>query len=322
MTIFFRFVSFPMLILILAASSLSASAANWNLLLRDAASIGREGGAPVHGAEQAGVRLAGRTESISKAAAKEMDEAARALPGPKPASLREALIKTLKAGGSDPKTLQVIGDLTASELATAAVYVRGGRRLREAVPDLVIRGRMIEKGGAPALAALGLADDVGVDDFIRLDALIQARKIAEAVGGKPTLARFGELMGEPSGRFGTFYERYMRGHEGKWLAGGALSLWLIDPDSFQDATGKLTEQGFRKLTSLMGEASAAAIRGIGEGSKEAAKKNIEAFRDSFLHGPHAWAAWVGFAFFLYAAGILLPATRRLFLFPFRWLRCR
>ena len=53
----------------------------------------------------------------------------------------------------------------------------------------------------------------------------------------------------------------MTPHWGKWLTGGALTAYLLAPEEFMDTAGNLTEGGFKKLTEMVGGATAAAIRG-------------------------------------------------------------
>jgi hypothetical protein len=160
---------------------------------------------------------------------------------------------------------------------------------------------------------------VQVDDFLKLDALVASGKVPAEVAGKPTLARLGELLAAGSERSSKFYGRYVRGNEGKWVAGGALAWWMADPDAFQDAAGNLTEAGFQKLSELGGEVLASSLRGIAEGSKEAGRKVVVEVVNGYFSGPYAWAAWLGLGIFAYVAGLILPATRWLFLKPLAFL---
>ena len=101
------------------------------------------------------------------------------------------------------------------------------------------------------------------------------------------------------------------------MAGGALTWWLTDPDSFQDATGQITKAGFQKLTELAGHATASALTGIAEGGKEAGREIVAEVTKGFFEGSYAWAAWLALAVFIYAGGLFLPATRALFFRPLR-----
>jgi hypothetical protein len=270
----------------------------------------------VYAAEDA-IRIARKAPGLSEAAGRE----ARHLGVEAGSSnaMRKMLSKALMEEGGDLQALRFVDDLAEADIDIAVVYLRGGRRLREAVPDVLTRARLTRQGGTPALASLGLSDTVPVDDFLKLDALVASGKVPTEVAGKPTLARLGELLAGGSERSSKFYGRYVRGNEVKWVAGGALALWMADPDAFQDAAGNLTEAGFQKLSELGGEVLASSLRGIANGGKTAGRNVVEVVLENFFSGPYAWAAWFGIAVFAYAAGLALPATRWLFLKPLSFL---
>ncbi len=293
-------------------SSPAALAANWSRLLDEFAGTSKAAKGTADLTEDA-VKIARRSSAATEAAAREarhlgVDAANKPL-------LRQALTKTLRQQGGDPAVLRFVDDLADAEVDVAVVFLRGGRRLKETVPDIAARARITQQGGASALASLGLRDSVLAEDFLKLDALAMAGKVPTQIAGKSTLARLGELFSDGSDRFATFYSNYIRGNEGKWVGGGALTWWLTDPDSFQDTAGKLTEAGFQKASELGGEVLAAALRGIADGGKEAGKKIVTATAEGFLAGPYAWAAWLALLVFLYLAGLALPITRHIFLKP-------
>ena len=295
---------------------LSVEAANWSRVLGEFTGTRKAAKESVYAGEDA-IRIARNAPGLSQAAGRE----ARYL-GAEAGSrtaMRKVLSKALIKEGGDVQALRFVDDLAEADIDVAVVYLRGGRRLREAVPDIVTRARMTRQGGAPALASLGLHDTVPVEDFLKLDALVASGKVPAEVAGKPALARLGELLTDSSGRSSNFYSRYVRGNEGKWVAGGALAAWMADPDSFQDAAGRVTEAGFKRLSELGGEVLASSLRGIAEGSKEAGRKVVVEVVNGYFSGPYIWAAWCGIGILAYVAGLLLPATRRLFLKPLAFL---
>jgi hypothetical protein len=297
-----------------AGSMAAANAANWSSLLDEFAGAGKASKSASHAADDAAGLILG-TPRLKDAAAREAKNFG--VNAGNRAAIRQLLIKNLQKSGGDSAMLRFVDDLPDADLDAALVYLRGGRRLQETVPDIAIRARLAQSGGAPALASLGLRDNVFVDDFIKLDALTAAGSIPAQIAGKPTLARLGELLSDGSERFANFYTRYIRGNEGKWVTGGALTWWLTDPDSFQDVTGQITEAGFQKLTELAGHVTAAALAGIAEGGKEAGRDVVAEVAKGFFTGSYAWAAWIALVAFLYAGGLFLPATRALFLKPLR-----
>ena len=300
-----------------AWGALPAEAANWSRVLSEFTETGKVATKEsVYAAEDA-VRIVREAPGLGEAAGRE----ARYL-GAEAGSrtaMRKLLSKALMKEGGDLQAIRFVDDLAEADVDVAVVYLRGGRRLREAVPDVVTRARLTRQGGAPALASLGLSDAVPVDDFLKMDALVASGKIPAEVAGKPTLARLGELMADGSERSAKFYGKYVRGNEGKWLAGGALVFWMANPDAVQDAAGNLTETGFKKLSQLGGEVLASSLRGIAEGSKDAGRKLVGVTLEHYFSGPDAWAAWLGLGFFAYAVGVALPVTRRIFLKPLYFL---
>jgi hypothetical protein len=300
--------------LFVIACGVKVEAANWSRFVFEATGTSKSAKNAVQVSEDV-MHLTGRGPALREAAERE----ARRLGGQAGGrtALRQVITASLRAQGADASTLRFVDELAGADLETAAVIMRGGRRLKEAVPDLMTRARLTRQGGTPALGALGLADSVPVDDFVKLDALVAVGKVPAEVAGKPALARLGELLSDATERSSKFYLRYIRGNEGKWAAGGALAWWMADPDSFQDAAGNLTEAGYKKLTELGGEVLASGLRGIGEGSQGAATKMVSTLAESYLKGPFSWAAWLGLALVTYLIGLALPVTRRLFLKPLR-----
>lgn len=303
-----------LVVLLLFALSSLAQAANWARLLEEFAGTSKVSkGAAASGDEA--MNLLRRGNQTTEAAAREAKHLG-INPTSKPL-LRQALVKTLRGRGAEPSALRFVDELADAEVDVAVVLLRGGRRLQEAVPDVITRARLTREGGPSVLASLGLRDAAVTEDFLKIDALTAVGSLPAKIGGKAPLARFGELIGDTSERFVTFYARYIRGNEKKWAAGGALVWWLADPDSFQNALGELTEAGFKKAAALGGEALASALRGIAEGGKEAGKQVVTATVEGFLSGPYAWAAWLALLVFFYLAGLALPISRRLFLLPVR-----
>ena len=61
---------------------------------------------------------------------------------------------------------------------------------------------------------------------------------------------------------GQFWRTYVAPHKGKWLVGGLLVTYLAMPETFHDATGKLTEYGTREVGKLLGDTVLGAGRGF------------------------------------------------------------
>ncbi len=300
----------------LSCNVMSAEAANWSRVLGEFSGTGKAAKESVYAAEDA-ARIVREAPGLAEAAGREARHVG--VEAGNRVAMRQMLTKVLRKEGGDISALRIVDDLAEADVDVAVVYLRGGRRLQEAVPDVVTRARLAREGGAPAIATLGLRDAIPVDDFLKLDALVASGRVPAQVAGKPTLARLGELLAVGSERSSKFYGRYVRGNEGKWVAGGALALWMANPDAFQDAAGNLTEAGFEKVSELGGEILASSLRGIAEGGKKAGEKIVVAAVHGYFSGPYAWAAWVGLAIFAYAACLVFPATRWLILKPLSFL---
>ncbi|MEI7776306.1 MAG: hypothetical protein WCK17_16200, partial [Verrucomicrobiota bacterium] len=194
------------LFVVLTFNSMTTEAANWSKFIFETSGTSKTAKEAAYVAEDT-ARIAKQGNVVREAAARE----ARHLSGKTGGrvALREVLTTSLRAKGAEASTIRFIDELAEAEVETAAVLMRGGRRMKEVVPDVVTRARLTRQGGTPALTALGLADSVPVEDFLKLDALVAAGKVPAEVAGKPALARLGELLSEGTQRSSNFYQRYI-----------------------------------------------------------------------------------------------------------------
>jgi hypothetical protein len=176
----------------------------------------------------------------------------------------------------------------------AIILAEGGRGVADKIPDLAARAKFLERGGAETVAAIGLGGDEVAQAALRLDAALQAGRVSGAPGFRPAmLTDFGELMvrrGEAGPRF---WKRYVAPHWKQWLAGGAMTALLVNPDAFVDTAGDLTDEGFRILGEMLGEAAALTIRGAGQVAGTIAQNATEAVWETFFSGWKGVAATVG-----------------------------
>jgi len=207
-------------------------------------------------------------------------------------------------GGLDPGMVRGLDELDGAARESAAVLVRGGERLGEAVPDLAARGRLLRSGGAETVAAVGLYGDEAVDATLRLDSALRAGAVARPAGLRAiTLNDFGRVMVDRGQAAHLFWGRYVTPHWKAWLASGALAAYLVAPETFMDTVGDLTEAGSRQLTALAGPIAAAAIRGATEGAQETIDQIGGAARDALLH------RWGGVAALVVALALTLVLLR-------------
>lgn len=170
------------------------------------------------------------------------------------------------------------------------------------------------------LAALGRFDDLADD--------AKLFELAVAKGGLPSPPEMRKLAANDFGRFfldqgkraHRFWTDYVRPHWKYWLGGTALAAVMLAPDEFLDAAGKLTEQGFKKLGELGGEALVGVLRGAvkggGKGIKDGIRKTVPEVVKTFFGD--LWGI-LAFALLLLAVAIVVPFTRRTGVRMLSWL---
>jgi hypothetical protein len=239
-------------------------------------------------------------------------------------AIRKVLQETI--GSSDGAILKQVDSLPRTSQEAVVVLAQGGRRLKEVVPDLALRSRLIREGGAETLSALGRFDHLG-DDLVRFDTALRAGKLPSPPGMRPiTLNDFGSFFHTQGERAARFWEKYVRPHWKLWVGTAALAAVLLAPEEYIDKVGDLTEEGLKKIGRLGGEilagALAGAVKGAGEAVKNTVEKTGQAVVETFFTSPAGIVAAV-----LIVLGVMLcvPPMRRILSkvvrFPFtRWRR--
>jgi hypothetical protein len=229
-------------------------------------------------------------------------------------------------GRSDGAILKQVDALPRASQEAAVVLAHGGRRLKEVVPDLALRGRLIREGGAEILSALGRVDDLG-EDLVRFDTALKAGNLPSPPGMRPiTLQDFGRFFHTQGERASHFWNKYVRPYWKLWVGTAALAAVLLAPEEYIDKVGDLTEEGLKKIGRLGGEilagALAGAVKGAGEAVKNTVEKTGQAVVETFFTSPAGIVAAV-----LIVLGVMLcvPPMRRILSkvvrFPFtRWRR--
>lgn len=267
------------------------------------------------------VEEAGRSRALRESIEAEM-RLARDLP--QAARRTEAVLKLVRDSGAiDPAMLRRIGQLDGPAQNAALAVARGGSGIATAVPDIAARARMVKAGGPELLAAVGArearaAQNVALQAY-RVQQAIEAGKLASTAGRAVTVADFGRAIARHGEATIKFWDRYVQPHWGKWLTGGAIATYLVNPEGFQDAAGNLTEAGFHRLTELVGEVAAGAIRGTGQGAGEAARSVSSAVIETFFSGPNRIYSIVGVVFIGMALLLRFRRIRHWAGRPFRWL---
>ena len=234
----------------------------------------------------------------------------------------DEVLRLLRSATSelDPNVMRRIEQLDDASRDVALVLARGGEEFTRTLPDLATRGRLLREGGAETVAAVGMFGPDAARAALRLDEAIRGGSVILKDGTRAvTLADFGSAMSRSGDASWRFWKEYIQPHWKIWAASGALAAYLANPEYFQDAAGKLTEAGFKHLTEFAGEVAAAAIRGVGQGSGNAAEKVTSAAQDTFFSGDKGVYAVVGTLIFLGCVSLLFRRVRYWLLRPLRWL---
>jgi len=225
-------------------------------------------------------------------------------------AIRKALQEAI--GSSDGAILKQVDAFPRASQEAAVVLAHGGRRLKEVVPDLALRSRLIREGGAETLSALGRFDHLG-DDLVRFDTALKAGKLPSPPGMRPiTLNDFGRFFHTQGERGVHFWEKYVRPNWKLWLGTAALAAVLLMPDEYLDKVGDLTKEGLHKIGRLGGEILAGTLAGIVTGAGEAVKNAVQetgqAVVQTFFTSP---AGIVAAALIVFALILVVPTTRRI-----------
>lgn len=232
------------------------------------------------------------------------------------------ILRVLRAATADldPNLIRRIEALDDGARDMAVVLVRGGNELNKTVPDIAARGRLVREGGAETVAAVGLFGPDAARAAIRLDEAIKGGTIVVRDGQRAvSVADFGRAMTRYSDASWNFWKQYIQPHWKLWAASGALAVYLSDPEYFQDATGQLTESGFKHLTELTGDVVAATIRGVGQGSGHAVGKITNATWETYFSSRQGFFAAIGTAVFLSCVSLFFRRVRGWVFWPLRWL---
>lgn len=228
--------------------------------------------------------------------------------------LREAV------GEANPSLIKQLDALDEPTREAALVFVRGARKIDDAIPDLAMRSQFLREGGAETVAALGRHPEL-VDDALQFDVALRAGRLSPPAGMRAaTLEDLGRFLRVGGDRAQRFWISSVRPHWKLWLGGAALTAVLLAPDEYLDEFGNLTEAGLQKVSKFGGEVLAKALRGtvtgIGEGSKEVVRETAGTMARVFLSD--VWGV-VTLTSLLLLTGFAVPLIRRLLLACWRWI---
>jgi hypothetical protein len=220
----------------------------------------------------------------------------------------------------DPSLLQRIKGVDESSREALLVLAKGGRELQQTVPDLAARARLLREGGVETVAAVGMFGPEAAKSALRLDEAIRGGSLIVKDGTRAvSVSDFGKVMTRFGDASWSFWNKYVQPHWKVWVASGALAAYLANPDYFHDAAGNITKEGFKRLTEFVGEVSAAAICGIGEGSGSAVKRVVDTFWNTYFVGHRRAYAILGSLAFVITVSLMFRRVRYWVRLLFGWL---
>jgi hypothetical protein len=206
--------------------------------------------------------------------------------------------------GLDPVTIRQIDSLPSD--AKDAIYLvsSGTKKMREAIPDIALRGEFLRDGGGDLLAMLGRRGDLA-GDAVELRNYLKNGRLPSLPGGRPiTLNDWARFMESNPSRGDYFWNTYWKGKEKYWLGTAGLAAVLLTPEEYLDDAGKFLEKGVNKLGGIVGEAIAKIVE---VGTTVVVEKPFKGFWKGLISNP--WSLLpVGLVFA--AGGLYLAYWRK------------
>ncbi|MHC4263220.1 MAG: hypothetical protein ACYSWX_11895 [Planctomycetota bacterium] len=228
-------------------------------------------------------------------------------------------LRRLRAAGHvlDHSDVRALRGLNPAQMTEVLVLDRGARTLRDGIPDLALRTRCLDDGGPELLRAVGDHPEM-VDDVIRTEALITSRSLAAAPGGREaTLDDLGRFVNQKGSAGLQFLREHVWPNRVKLAAAGTLAWLLIEPDSFMNTLGGISEQGARLIVEAGGVVAAGAIEGASSAAETATNEVIDATARSIERGFGSVLGGLGLVVVVLA--LAFRRVRHFVLLPFRWL---
>ncbi|MDR0706203.1 MAG: hypothetical protein LBF88_14615 [Planctomycetaceae bacterium] len=303
-----------LLILIFAVQS--ANAINFSKVVRRAARVADD--VPVHNADELVKAM-----SRNKASREALENAAGRIVKSADSAVLKNAVKT-ELYSIDPSLVRFADELDKPSQQYLLVLGNGAKTCEKNLPDMLQRAKFLERGGAETVAAAGMYGDEAAKAAMRFDAALHGGKIISPQGMRAVqLEDFGKLFTKYGDAANNFWMKYITPHWGKWLTGGALAWYLLDPQGFMDTVGNLTEEGIKRLTQAAGDVAATAISGVSKGIEQAMEKvgteSAKAVKRTVGNFLTSWTAFFGGIVILFGVCLVLPFTRYFMFKPFAFL---
>lgn len=173
----------------------------------------------------------------------------------------------------------------------------GARAIERAIPGNALRrAEIVERGGVDLLrAAARPVDDLG-DALLLLDGSMRAGRLPDNA-----LARFGRALDARGDAFARAWRTHIVPNWELVVSGGLVTAFLIEPERFIDAAGRLTAHAVAAFTDLGIEVGASVAEGIWQGIWRSVKRRIESGM--------AWTLLVTFVALTALAAVVIARRR-------------
>jgi hypothetical protein len=293
-------------LLILMFTVQSTSAINFSKVVRGAAKVADD--VSVHNADELVTVM-----SHSKVSREALENATRRIVKSADSTVLKNTVEA-ELRSIDPSLVRFADELDKPSQQYLLVLGNGAKTCEKNFPDILQRVKFLERGGAETVAAVGMYGDDAAKAAMRFDAALHGGKIISPQGMRAVqLNDFGKLFTKYGDAANNFWTKYITPHWSKWLAGGVLAWYLLDPEGFMDTVGNLTEEGIKRLTQAAGDVVATAISGVSKGVEQAMEKigteSAEAVKRTVGNFFTSWTAFCGGVVILFGVCLVLPFTR-------------
>lgn len=173
----------------------------------------------------------------------------------------------------------------------------GARAIERAIPaNPLRRAEIVDRGGVELLRAAARPVDGLGDALLLLDGSMRAGRLPENA-----LARFGSALDTQGDSFAQAWRTHIVPNWELVVAGGLVTAFLIEPEQFIDAAGRLTAHAVAAFTDLGIEVGASVAEGIWQGIRSSIQRRIEAGT--------AWTLLVPFVAFATLAALIIARRR-------------
>lgn len=181
-----------------------------------------------------------------------------------------ALLRFLRQ--AEPNLARAVDAADPSLRRATLEALAGARAIERAIPANPLRlAEIVDRGGVELLRAAARPVDGLGDALLLLDGSMRAGRLPDNA-----LARFGRALDTQGDAFAWAWRTHIVPNWELVVAGGLVTAFLIEPERFIDAAGRLTAHAVAAFTDLGIEVGASVAEGIWQGIWRSIQRRIEA----------------------------------------------